>query len=158
MVQTGFGASAVPEICFPPPLYRQGNPLLNADLFDLILGVITGIHQHFLVIISCDNHRLTQISGDHACTVVLGGGVVDLSLTALHNGIHHLDHLGCKGTCVLEHGHGLFTAEHVLNICNVTVLACDDRIGPRVGGCQGIFHTQCSGVIGAEHCIQHGAV
>ena len=82
-------------------------------LLELIFGVVAGIDEQLLHIFARAGNRLAEEAGDDARAVVIGLGIVDGGLAALHQSVDHLNDLGSQGTGVLEDGHGLLAGEHV---------------------------------------------
>ena len=57
----------------------------------------------------------------------VGLGIVHRSFAALHDSIYHRHHLGSQCTCILEDRHRLFAGDHILYVCDITVLTGNDR-------------------------------
>ena len=123
-------------------------------LFNLILCIISGINQHFFVIINSYNNRIAKVCRDNACAVVIRFCIVDLRFFAFHDSVNHVNYCRCKSTCIFEYGHSLFSCYKVLNVWCITVLTSVDRILSCVGSCKCVFYTKCCGVVGAENCVK----
>ncbi len=127
-------------------------------LLEIRLCIVTGIDQQLFVVVRICEYRLTKVRRNHACAVVICLGIIYFYSLTLQDLANHLNYLRCQSTGILEYGHGLLAVDHVLYVCDITVLTCNNRVIACVVCCQSVLNTESGGVVGAKRNVKRCAV